>query len=76
MKNIRDLYVLKQAQTYTHQPSTTGTREGQTEWPLITFTLMPSKTKTSKPRPRTRMDEGMRKKQKTVRQPVQMELDL
>jgi hypothetical protein len=57
MKSINDLYAAAQKKTHTHQPSVTGTREGQTEWPSRTFTLIPLPTPS---KPRTRMDMGLR----------------
>ena len=59
MKSINDLYAAAQKNTYTHQASVTGTREGQTEWPQIVFTLMPAPMPQAR---RTRMDMGMRTK--------------
>ena len=59
MKTINDLIAANQARTYTHQPPVMGTREGQTEWPERTLTLL---TKSTPSKPRGRMNAGMKKK--------------
>jgi hypothetical protein len=57
MKTINDLYAAAAGKHHTHQPSSVGTREGQTEWPLRTSALVVTPT-TNKPR--SRMDMGLR----------------
>ena len=61
MKTRNELHAAAQAKSHTYQPSVTGTREGQTEWPKIVFKLMPIP---QGPARRTRMDMGMRTKGK------------